>query len=82
MSNQTKGLTRRQILTGAGAAVTSAGVISLTGCDSVTTYNWHHETEILVVGSGVGAATAAPSSLPVFCGYRTISPCENAESKI
>ena len=59
MSNQTKGLTRRQILTGAGAAVTSAGVISLTGCDSVATYNWHHETEILVVGSGVGAATAA-----------------------
>ena len=59
MSNQTKGFTRRQILTGAGAAVTSAGVISLTGCDSVTTYNWHHETEILVVGSGVGAATAA-----------------------
>lgn len=59
MSNQTKGFTRRQVLTGAGAAVTSAGVISLTGCDSVATYNWHHETEILVVGSGVGAATAA-----------------------
>lgn len=59
MSKQTKGLTRRQILTGAGAAVTSAGVISLTGCESTATFNWHHETEILVVGSGVGAATAA-----------------------
>jgi len=59
MSNQTKGLTRRQILTGAGAAVTSAGVISLTGCESVATYDWHHETDILVVGSGVGAASAA-----------------------
>ncbi len=59
MSNQTKGFTRRQILTGAGAAVTSAGVISLTGCESVATYNWHHETDILVVGSGVGAASAA-----------------------
>jgi len=59
MSKQTKGLTRRQLLTGAGAAVTSAGVISLTGGDAVAAYNWHHETEILVVGSGVGAATAA-----------------------
>ena len=59
MSNQTKGFTRRQLLTGAGAAVTSAGVISLTGCESVATYDWHHQTDILVVGSGVGAATAA-----------------------
>ena len=59
MSDQTKGITRRQILTGAGAAVTSAGVISLTSYDALAAYNWHHETEILVVGSGVGAATAA-----------------------
>jgi 3-oxosteroid 1-dehydrogenase len=54
-----KGLTRRQLLAGAGATAASAGVISLSSCQSSATFDWHHETDILVVGSGVGAATAA-----------------------
>ena len=57
MSKQApKGLTRRQVLTGAGAA--AAGVISLSSCRGAG-FDWHHDTDILVVGSGVGAATAA-----------------------
>jgi hypothetical protein len=54
-----RGLTRRQLLAGAGAAAASAGVISLASRDAAAAFNWHHETDILVVGSGVGAATAA-----------------------
>ncbi len=54
-----KGLTRRQLLAGAGATAASAGVISLSSCQSPARFDWHHETDILVVGSGVGAATAA-----------------------
>jgi len=57
MSKQApKGLTRRQVLTGAGAA--AAGVISLSSCRGAG-FDWHHDTDILVVGSGVGGATAA-----------------------
>jgi hypothetical protein len=54
-----KGLTRREVLRGAGAAVASAGVISLSSRDAAAAFDWQHETDILVVGSGVGAATAA-----------------------
>ncbi len=57
MSKQApKGLTRRQVLTSAGAA--AAGVVSLSSCRGAG-FDWHHDTDILVVGSGVGAATAA-----------------------
>jgi len=54
-----RGLTRRQLLAGAGATAASAGVIALSSCRSSTTFKWDHETDILVVGSGVGGATAA-----------------------
>ena len=54
-----KGITRRQLLAGAGATAASASVISLSSCQQSDPFDWHLETDILVVGSGVGAATAA-----------------------
>ena len=57
MSDQKQGLTRRQILAGAGAV--SLGAVTLRSSKAETSINWDHETDILVVGSGVGAATAA-----------------------
>jgi len=54
-----KGFTRRQVLAGAGAAVASAGIISLGSKSAEAEYSWDHETDILVVGSGVGALSAA-----------------------
>jgi succinate dehydrogenase/fumarate reductase flavoprotein subunit len=59
MARQDKGLTRRQMLAGTGAAIASAGVVSLGSADQGESINWDHETDILVVGSGVGASTAA-----------------------
>jgi hypothetical protein len=51
------GLTRRQLL--AGAAAASLGSITLSACKAKTAGKWDHEADILVVGSGVGASTAA-----------------------
>ncbi len=59
MTEQAKGLTRRQVLTGAGAAVASAGIVLLDSKHAEAGYSWNFETDILVVGSGVGASTAA-----------------------
>ncbi len=59
MGAQHKGLTRRQVLAGAGAAVATAGVVSLGSASEEASISWDHETDILVVGSGVGASTAA-----------------------
>jgi len=59
MARQDKGLTRRQMLAGTGAAIASAGVVSLGSADQGESINWDHETDVLVVGSGVGASTAA-----------------------
>ncbi len=59
MSEAAKRLTRRQLLAGAGAAVASAGTIALTSRSAVAAFDWQHETDILVAGSGVGASTAA-----------------------
>lgn len=44
---------------GAGAATASLGAMTLSSCDVRTGRQWDHETDIVVVGSGVGAATAA-----------------------
>ncbi len=52
-----KGLTRRQLL--AGAAAASLGTITLSACRAKAAGKWDHEADILVVGSGVGASTAA-----------------------
>ena len=51
------GLTRRQLL--AGAAAASLGTITLSASRAKETGKWDHEADILVVGSGVGASTAA-----------------------
>ena len=51
------GLTRRQVL--AGAAAASLGTITLSASSARAAGKWDHETDILVVGSGVGASTAA-----------------------
>ncbi len=59
MARQDKGLTRRQMLAGTGAAIASAGVVSLGSADQGESINWDHETDVLVVGTGVGASTAA-----------------------
>jgi len=50
-------LTRRQLL--AGAAAASLGTIALSASRAKETGKWDHEADILVVGSGVGASTAA-----------------------
>ena len=51
------GLTRRQLL--AGAAAASLGTITLSASKARAAGKWDHEADILVVGSGVGASTAA-----------------------
>jgi 3-oxosteroid 1-dehydrogenase len=51
------GLTRRQLL--AGAAAASLGTIALSASRAREKGKWDHEADILVVGSGVGASTAA-----------------------
>jgi hypothetical protein len=67
MTNNSKGITRRQILSGAGAVTASLGVVSLAGCGKSTTgqteYHWDYESDLVVVGSGVGAATAAVTAI-------------------
>ncbi|MFB3079674.1 MAG: FAD-dependent oxidoreductase, partial [Lysobacterales bacterium] len=57
MSEKHQGITRRQVLAGAGAL--SVGAITLRSSRAESTVKWDHETDILVVGSGVGGATAA-----------------------
>jgi 3-oxosteroid 1-dehydrogenase len=57
MSEQRQRVTRRQVLAGAGAL--TIGAITLRSSKAESTVQWDHETDILVVGSGVGAATAA-----------------------
>lgn len=57
MADKRQGITRRQVLAGAGAV--SLGAITLSTSKAGSKTSWDHETDILVVGSGVGAATAA-----------------------
>jgi 3-oxosteroid 1-dehydrogenase len=51
------GMTRRQLL--AGAAAASLGTITLSASRAGESGKWDQEADILVVGSGVGASTAA-----------------------
>jgi len=57
MGEKRQGITRRQVLAGAGAL--SMGAITLRSSRAESEAKWDHETDILVIGSGVGAATAA-----------------------
>ncbi|NIM69805.1 MAG: FAD-binding protein [Xanthomonadales bacterium] len=59
MGDRGNGLTRREVLKGAGAAVASMGVVSLAASRASAQGEWDHTTDILVVGSGVGACSAA-----------------------
>lgn len=59
MSDLNEGLTRRQVLMGAGALTATLGAISLSSCKARVSGKWDHEADIVVVGTGVGAATAA-----------------------
>ncbi len=59
MSGKPEAVTRRQLILGAGAATASLGAITLSSCDARTARQWDHEVDIVVVGSGVGASTAA-----------------------
>lgn len=59
MSDKRDGVTRRQVLTGTGAAVVSVGALSLGACQAGPGRKWHHETDILVVGGGAGGCSAA-----------------------
>ncbi len=57
MGEKRQGLTRRQVIVGAGAL--SMGAVTLRSSKAESEVQWDHETDILVVGSGVGAAAAA-----------------------
>jgi len=57
MNEKRQGVTRRQVLAGAGAL--SMGAVTLRSSAAEAAMNWDREADILVVGSGVGASTAA-----------------------
>jgi 3-oxosteroid 1-dehydrogenase len=59
MGEKKKGFTRRQVLTGGGAALASVALVSPGCAREEAAVKWDHKTDILVIGSGVGAATAA-----------------------
>lgn len=51
--------TRRQVIVGAGVTTAALGAVSLTSACASEEYQWDHDADIVVVGSGIGAATAA-----------------------
>jgi hypothetical protein len=57
MGKKRQGVTRRQVLAGAGAL--SVGAITLRSSEADSSVKWDHETDVLVVGSGVGGLSAA-----------------------
>lgn len=59
MSKQTKSITRRQALTGAGAVTTAVGLSALTTACAKPNQSYDHSADIIIVGSGIGASTAA-----------------------
>jgi len=63
MTDSDKGIsrriTRREVLLGAGAMTISMGAITLASRSAEAAFNWNREADILVVGSGAAASTAA-----------------------
>ncbi len=51
-------ISRRRVLAGAGAAA-AFGAITLDSAAARAAHTWDHEADIVIVGSGIGAATAA-----------------------
>ena len=54
-----RGVTRRQVLAGAGAMTVSLGAITLQSRTAEAAVEWDHDTDILVVGSGAAGCAAA-----------------------
>jgi len=54
-----KGLNRRQILAGGGAAALAAGAIPARAAENAATGAWDEECDVVCVGSGAAAGTAA-----------------------
>ena len=59
MADVKKNLTRRQMIVGAGAATVSLGAVTLGASKAEAAGKWDHESDVVVVGSGAGASTAA-----------------------
>jgi hypothetical protein len=59
MGGAREGITRREVLAGAGAATAALGVSSFVASKAHAAGKWDHDADIAVVGSGVGACTAA-----------------------
>lgn len=57
--SQPNRMTRRQVLAGAGATTAALGALTLTSGCAAEGRKWDFESDIVVVGSGIGAATAA-----------------------
>ena len=60
---QERDISRRDILKGAGVATAALGAVSLSACSTESggeaVVQWDFEADMVVVGSGVGAGTAA-----------------------
>ena len=54
-----RGLTRREVLAGAGAMSVSLGVVTLSSRSAEAAIDWDHDTDILVVGTGAAGCAAA-----------------------
>ncbi|MEI8299815.1 MAG: FAD-dependent oxidoreductase [Pseudomonadota bacterium] len=59
MTDENKNLTRRQVIVGAGAATMTLGAVTLGASKAQAAGKWDHESDIVVVGTGAGASTAA-----------------------
>lgn len=59
MNDTSPGITRRQVLAGAGAATAVLGISSLAVPRAHAATTWDHDADLVVVGTGVGACTAA-----------------------
>ena len=59
MAEGNKNLTRRQVIVGASAATVTLGAVTLGSSKAQAAGRWDHESDIVVVGSGAGASTAA-----------------------
>ncbi len=62
MSTKNNDITRRKIIAGAGGAAAAGLLVTQAGCSqgqSPDSIKWDQETDIIVVGTGIGGSTAA-----------------------